>query len=441
MRWRSTAGRCEPADFETALFHGLAPDGGLYLPERIPELPPAVFAVGLTVAETAFEVTRLFLDDMPGDDLRAICADALNFPIPLVDLEDGVRVLELFHGPTHAFKDVGARLMARLMSWYLRKAGGGAGGDITILVATSGDTGSAVAQAFWRVRGTRVVVLYPKGKVTLLQEKQFTTLGGNVTALAVEGTFDDCQRMAKQTFADGGLRAKVRLTSANSISVGRLLPQTIYYVHAAAALGPDAARALFCTPSGNFGNLCAGVIAKRMGMPCAGFVAATNANDVVPKYLATGTFTPRASVATISNAMDVGNPSNFVRILDLYGGNGAALRREIRGAAFDDDATRGAIREVHARTGYVMDPHTAVGWLGLREVRGARNGPTAGSGADRGPGILLATAHPAKFREEVEPVIGAKIPLPPALAACLERESRAETIPADAAAVRERLLH
>jgi threonine synthase len=426
MRWRSTTGRCEPASFETALFHGLAPDGGLYLPERIPELQPAAFAVGLTVAETAFEVTRLFLDDIPGDDLRAICADALNFPIPLVDLEDGVRVLELFHGPTHAFKDVGARMMARLMGWYLRKAGRGAGGDITILVATSGDTGGAVAQAFHGVPGTRVVVLYPKGKVTVLQEKQFTTLGGNVTALAVEGTFDDCQRMAKQTFADEGLRAKVRLTSANSISVGRLLPQTVYYVHAAGALGADAARALFCTPSGNFGNLCGGIIAKRMGMPCAGFVAATNANDVVPRYLATGIFTPRASVTTISNAMDVGNPSNFVRILDLYDGNGAALRREIRGAAFDDDATRAAIGDVHARTGYVMDPHTAVGWLGLREVRG--------------PGVLLATAHPAKFREEVEPVTLAKIPLPPALAACLERESRAETIPADAALVRERLL-
>jgi threonine synthase len=413
-------------DFRTALFQGLAPDGGLFLPERIPELPPAVFVTGLTFAETAFEVTRLFLDDVPAGDLRRICADALNFPVPLVDVGDGVRVLELFHGPTHAFKDVGARLMARLMGWYLR------GGEaITILVATSGDTGSAVAQAFHGVPGTRVVVLYPKGKVTPLQEKQFTTLGGNVTALAVEGTFDDCQRMAKQTFADETLRAKVRLTSANSISVGRLLPQSIYYVHAAAMIGPDAARSWFCTPSGNFGNLCAGIIAKRMGMPCAGFVAATNANDVVPKYLSTGIFTPRASVATISNAMDVGNPSNFARILDLYGGNGAAMRREIRGAAFDDDATRAAIREVHARTGYVMDPHTAVGWLGLREA--------LGDGA-AGPGILLATAHPAKFREEVEAVIGAKIPLPPALAACLERESRAETIPADAAAVRERLL-
>lgn len=426
MRWRSTRGGCPPDDFRTALFRGLAPDGGLYLPERWPRLPAGAMDARRSLAETAFEMMRLFLDDVPPEDLRAVCEDALDFPIPLVELEGGIRVLELFHGPTCAFKDVGARFMARLMGWFLRDGEG----PVTILVATSGDTGSAVAQAFLGVPGTRVVVLYPRGKVTPLQEKQFTTLGGNVTALAVAGTFDDCQRLAKAAFGDAELHRRVRLTSANSINVGRLFPQTVYYAHAVRQLPPGSAPPRFCTPSGNFGNLCAGLIAARCGMPAAGFLAATNVNDVVPEYLDTGVYRPRPSRETISNAMDVGDPSNFARILDLYGGDAEALRRDVRGTRHGDEETRAAIRDVHARTGYVMDPHTAVGYLGLRAS------PRGGDGPD----VLLATAHPAKFRESVEPAIGAKVPVPPALAACLERESRAETIPAELGAVREALL-
>ncbi|HMB67952.1 MAG TPA: threonine synthase, partial [bacterium] len=396
MLWRSTRGKCPPVDLRTALFRGLAADGGLYLPERWPELPASAFAGPPDLPAVASDVLHPFLDDVPPDDLRAICADALDFPVPLVELEEGVHVLELFHGPTCAFKDVGARFMARLMSWFLRDGGD----DVTILVATSGDTGSAVAQAFLGVEGTRVVVLYPKGKVTPLQEKQFTTLGRNVTALAVEGTFDDCQRLAKAAFADADLVREVNLTSANSINVGRLFPQAVYYAHAVRQLPPGSPPPRFCTPSGNFGNLCAGLIAARCGMPAAGFIAATNVNDVVPEYLDTGAYRPRPSRETISNAMDVGDPSNFDRILDLYGGDADAIRRDLRGSRHDDDETRAAIRDVHARTGYVMDPHTAVGYLGLRAV------PRSGGGPD----VLLSTAHPAKFRESVEPVIGETVP-------------------------------
>jgi threonine synthase len=426
MLWRSTRGDCPPDDFRTALFRGLAPDGGLYLPERWPRLPEGALRGAATLPDVAFEVLRLFLDDIPAEDLRAVCEDALDFPIPLVELEGGIRVLELFHGPTCAFKDVGARFMARLMGLSLRE-----GDDpVTILVATSGDTGSAVAQAFLGVPGTRVVVLYPRGKVTPLQEKQFTTLGGNVTALAVEGTFDDCQRLAKGAFGDAELRRRVRLTSANSINVGRLIPQAVYYAHAAAELPDGGPAPRFCTPSGNFGNLCAGLIAARVGVPAAGFLAATNVNDVVPEFLDTGVYRARPSVETMSNAMDVGDPSNFARILDLYRGDADALRRDVRGSRHGDAETRAALRDVHARTGYVMDPHTAVGYLGIR----------AFPRADGGPDVLLATAHPAKFRESVEPAIGAKVPVPPALAACLERESRAETIAADPGAVRRALL-
>lgn len=422
MRYRSTSGQSSPVDFETALFQGLAPDGGLYMPERIPELPDPA---GPSLVDTALAVLRPYLEEIPEKDLRPLLAEALDFEIPLSEPEPGIHILELFHGPTHAFKDVGARVMARLIGWFLRD-----GDPITILVATSGDTGGAVAHAFLGVPNTSVVVLYPHGKVSGLQEKQFTTLGGNVRALAVEGTFDDCQRMAKEAFADQDLRKEVRLTSANSINLGRLLPQAAYYVHATRLMPEILAPPLFCTPSGNFGNLCAGMIARRMGMPCHGFITATNVNDVVPEFLETGKFRPRPSIPTISNAMDVGNPGNFARILDLYGNDAAALRADLQGSRHDDDATREAIREVQDRTGVILDPHTAVGYLAVTEAfnRGAA-----------GPVILLATAHPAKFREHVEPLIGRTIPVPGSLAACLERESRAEKIPAETGALK-RLL-
>ena len=429
MRFVSTGGKAPPADLETALLTGLAPDGGLYFPETVPRFPEELFArlPDLSREETALEVLAPYFAGIPGGRFDELVRDALSFPIPLVPLGDRVHVLELFHGPTLAFKDVGARFLARLFSRLVKE------GDepLTILVATSGDTGGAVARAFHGVPGTEVVVLYPKGKVSALQEKQFTTLGDNVTAFAVEGVFDDCQRMAKESFADAELRRSRRLTSANSINVGRFLPQSFYYFHALGQLGSPPGPVIFSTPSGNFGNLGAGLLARHEGLPAAGFVAATNVNDVVPEYLDTGEFRPRPSLATISNAMDVGDPSNFARILHLYGGDHGAILEDVRGSRHDDEETRAAIREVYETTGTVLDPHTAVGWLGLREA--LEESPDA-------VGIVLATAHPAKFGEEVEPVIGRGIPLPGALAECRDRESLAEAIPSETGALKERLL-
>ena len=437
MRYRSTRGGAPPVDFFGALFHGLAPDGGLYLPESIPIIrrPPRSSDGVTSLADTAFAVLRPFVDDLPDDELRRLGADALDFPIPLVEEESGVFVLELFHGPTLAFKDVGARFQARLMSAGRRREPR----DLTILVATSGDTGSAVAQAFHGMEGFDVVVLYPEGGVSALQEKQFTTLGGNVVALAVRGVFDDCQRLVKEAFRDPELRERRGLTSANSINLGRLLPQAIYYFHAADQLPPGSPPPLFVTPSGNFGNLCAGLIASRMGLPTAGFVAATNVNDVVPEYLRTGELRPRPSIRTISNAMDVGDPSNFERIRELYGGDVAAIRRDITGSAHDDAATREAIRDVHVLTGRVLDPHTAVGWLGMQEARAERRHRPGASGSEP-PAVLLATAHPAKFREDVEAALGRPVELPARLAACLDRESRSVPIEPRLSALRDVLL-
>jgi threonine synthase len=430
VRFVSTRGACASADLAHALLGGTAPDGGLWMPERIPTLPPSFFVSlpGRPLADTATAVLAPYFEELPETELRALVADALSFPIPLVPLGPRARLLELFRGPTLAFKDVGARVLARLLSW----TGRGADGAITVLVATSGDTGGAVAAAFHGVPRTRVVVLYPEGRISAVQQAQFATLGGNVQALAVAGTFDDCQRLAMAAFADEDLQHRVQFASANSISIGRLLPQMVYYFHALAQLPAAAPPVLFATPSGNFGNLCAGLVAKRMGLPVAGYVAATNANDVVPEYLETGLFRPRPSVPTISNAMDVGNPSNFERIRWLYGRDRGAIRADVRGSSHGDDATRAAIRRVHDDTGVVLDPHTAVGWLGLVEAM-----------ADAGDvtGIVLGTAHPAKFREEVEPVLGDEIALPSRLAACLERPDLSVRIAPDLAALRAMLVH
>ena len=337
-------------------------------------------------------------------------------------------MLELFHGPTLAFKDVGARFLARLMA--ATRAGGG---TLTILVATSGDTGGAVAQAYFGVDGTRVAVLYPRGQVSPRQERQFTTLGGNVRALAVDGTFDDCQRLVKQAFVDDELQARLDLTSANSINIGRLMPQIFYYFHAAAQLDEDERRRplLFCTPSGNFGNLAAGLIAKHLGLDCR-FVAATIVNDVVPEYLMTGVYSPRASQRTISNAMDVGDPSNFARILHLYGDDWEALRSDLTGRHYDDAATRRAIEDVDREHGYLMDPHTAVGYLALCDALEDEDSSTVG--------VVLSTAHPAKFGEVVEPVIGREIELPPQLAERLDAPVLSEPLANDVADLKQRLL-
>ena len=417
MRFISTAGTAQPADLKTALFQGLAPDGGLYLPERLAPLAPRALSAlrGATWERVALTVAQhLLQDDLPASQIEQVVTEALDFSIPLVARGDGRYSLELFHGPTCAFKDVGARFMARLMARFH------AHNDppLTVLVATSGDTGSAVAQAFLNLPGSRVVVLYPEGKVSPLQERQFTTLGGNITALAVAGTFDDCQRLVKEAFADPGLRA-LRLTSANSINIGRLLPQIFYYFHAWAQLPGTTGDLIVSVPSGNFGNLTAGLMAKRLGLPITRFVAATNVNDVVPRYLETGAFTPRPSRTTLSNAMDVGNPSNFARMLALYDADAGRMRGDVEAHAFTDDQTRAAISRVFADRGDVLDPHSAVAYLGLTQAMSDQRPAT---------GVFLATAHPAKFADIVEPVIGRKVDLPPRLAQCLTREPQLERV-------------
>jgi threonine synthase len=357
-------------------------------------------------------------DELDEDRLASIVEGALDFPIPLKRLDDRTFVLELFHGPTLAFKDVGARFMARLVAAFRPESEP----PLTVLTATSGDTGGAVASAFLDLPGIRVVVLYPEGQVSPLQERQFTTLGGNVTAVAVAGTFDDCQRMAKEALASEELRRETPLTSANSINVGRLLPQIFYYFHAWTQLADPAADVLVAVPSGNFGNLTAGLMAKRLGLPVARFVAATNVNDVVPRFLDSGRFQPLASVRTISTAMDVGDPSNFSRMAALFGGDAARMREVVVGSAHTDEDTRGAIARVHEEHGYVLDPHSAVGYLGLEAARARRPGTV---------GIVLATAHPAKFAATVEPVIGRSIEVPERLARLLKGESRATRIEPD----------
>lgn len=383
---------------------------------------------GAPLQHTALTVARhLFGNELEPAVLQRIIRDALDFPIPLVPVTERVYALELFHGPTLAFKDVGARFMARLLAAFHADADR----PLTLLVATSGDTGGAVAHAFLGVPNTRVVVLYPEGRVSAVQERQFATLGGNVRAAAVAGTFDDCQRLAKDALGDERLRASVLLTSANSINIGRLLPQVFYYFHAWAQLPEEPRELIVSVPSGNFGNLTAGLIAKRLGLPVTRFVAATNANDVVPEYLRTGRFTPRSSVATLSTAMDVGNPSNFARILALYDGDVDRVRADVSGFAGSDDLVRIAIKRSYAELGYLLDPHSAVAALGLAEAMADRREAT---------GVFLATAHPAKFADIVGRLIGTPVDMPERLAQCLEREPHAIRIAPRLEELRELLL-
>lgn len=431
MNYYSTNHHSPAATLQEAVVRGLAPDRGLYMPEHIHPLPSDFYdgIDRLSLPDIACRVADAFFgDDIPQDTLHELVRDTLSFDIPLVPVTGCIHSLELFHGPTLAFKDVGARFMARLLGYFIRREGAG---EVNVLVATSGDTGSAVANGFLGVEGIRVYVLYPKGKVSEIQEKQFTTLGRNITALEVDGTFDDCQALVKDAFMDGELNARLRLTSANSINVARFLPQSFYYFHAYAQLKREgrADNVVACVPSGNFGNLTAGLFAARMGLPIGRFIAANNRNDIFYQYLRTGVYSPRPSIATIANAMDVGAPSNFARILDLYGNNHAAICADISGATYTDEQIADTVRTTWQQHHYLLDPHGACGFRALQE--GLREGET---------GIFLETAHPAKFKDTVEHIIGQPVDIPDKLRAFMQGTRRSVPMSKDFPAFKDYLL-
>lgn len=431
MRLYSTKNKSKFVSLQEAVFKGLPEDNGLYMPERLPLLSE-VFLRNLknySFQEIGFEIcNQLFEGAIPESDLRGIIENAVSFPAPVVKLDEEIFILELFHGPSLAFKDFGARFMAQLMSYFNR----GNDRQLVILVATSGDTGGAVAAGFYKTPGIKVVVLYPSGKVSHLQEKQLTTFGENVTAIEVAGTFDDCQALVKKAFLDTELTQKIRLSSANSINIARLIPQSFYYFEAYKQLEDDDRPVVFCVPSGNFGNLTAGLFAKKMGLPVHQFIAATNLNDVVPEYLKTGVFTPRPSVPTLSNAMDVGNPSNFARMMDLYSSTWNILKAEIKGFAFDDEQTKFAVKEVFERFGYVIDPHGAVGYLALKEYQEANPGYM---------GIILETAHPSKFLPDVEAILERTVDVPERLAVLADKEKNAVQMGVEFSSFKDWLLN
>jgi threonine synthase len=420
MKFRSTLHHTPEVSLREAVLRGSAADGGLYMPVQMPRLPADFTSRlrSLSFPEIAQEVGKLFVgQEVPEQMLADIVTGAFNFPVPLVQLDERLHVLELFHGPTLAFKDFGARFMACLMEYFAKESGK----ELTVIVATSGDTGSAVAQAFLGLAGIRVVILYPAGRVSGAQEKQLTTLGRNITALEVAGSFDDCQRLAKQALVDPELTKKLTVTSANSINIARLIPQIFYYFSAVSQLEDSESPVVFSVPSGNFGNLTGGLFAKRVGLPVSQFVAATNINDVFPEFLRCGNLLPRASRHTISNAMDVGNPSNFARIVDLYNNDLNAIRRDIWGCSFSDEETLRAMHDMEDRRQYVLDPHTAVGVLGWQSF--------AKQSHSRGQGIVLATAHPAKFADVVARAIGVRMEMPERLAASLNLPKQSIAFP------------
>jgi threonine synthase len=403
MLYYSTNKQAAKATLQEAVVKGLASDKGLYMPEVIKQLPDSFFEniQHLSFQEMSYVVADAFFgEDVEADALKKIVYETLNFDVPLIPVSENIYSLELFHGPTLAFKDVGARFMSRLLGYFIKKQGQK---DVNVLVATSGDTGSAVANGFLGVDGIHVYVLYPKGKVSKIQESQFTTLGRNITALEIDGTFDDCQALVKNAFMDNELNARMNLTSANSINVARFLPQAFYYFYAYAQLrksGKDK-NIVVCVPSGNFGNITAGLFGKRMGLPISRFIAANNRNDIFLQYLLTGKYNPRPSTATIANAMDVGDPSNFARILDLYGHSHDAIMKDISGCSYTDEEIRETVKDTWQKTGYLLDPHGAVGYRALKEF--LQPGEV---------GVFLETAHPAKFLESVESIIGEKVEIP-----------------------------
>ncbi len=427
MLYHSTTTPSHEVDLKQAILRSLPPDNGLYMPNALPVLDAAFWKSWreLTFPEIGIAVADAFFgEDVPPQALVDIVEGTVTFDAPLVMLAPGDHILELFHGPTLAFKDFGARFMARLMAWLTR----GEDRELTVLVATSGDTGGAVASAFHNVPGTRVIILYPQGKVSGLQEKQLTALGGNITALEIDGSFDDCQALVKSAFLDRELSERLNLTSANSINLARLVPQSFYYIHAARQLA-DGIKPTFVIPSGNFGNLTAGLLAMQLGLPVDHFVAATNRNDVVPEYLRSGEYKPRPSEATISNAMDVGAPSNFVRMQALFGGSWDSMKSRVSGMAFSDAQTRAAIRTVKALHDYDLDPHGAVGWLAAQKWRSTH--PVCAT-------VTLETAHPAKFLDIMDAELGAgTIEVPERLAILAQREKVATRLPADQAVFRD----
>lgn len=432
MKYYSTNGQAPEANLEKAVVKGLAEDRGLYMPERIKPLSPEFFnqIENLTFQEIAYQVADAFFgEDVPADTLKEIVYDTLSFDVPAVPVTDRIYSLELFHGPTLAFKDVGARFMARLLGYF--NAREAENRLVNVLVATSGDTGSAVANGFLGVPGIHVYVLYPKGKVSPIQECQFTTLGQNITALEVDGVFDDCQALVKTAFMDAELNAHMKLTSANSINVARFLPQSFYYFYAYAQMKKRgmADNLVVCVPSGNFGNICSALFGKRMGLPVKRFIAANNANDIFYNYLQTGQYNPRPSVQTIANAMDVGDPSNFARILNLYGRSHEAICNDISGATYTDGQIADTMRDCLNENGYLLDPHGACGYRALQE--GLQEGET---------GIFLETAHPAKFKDTVENITGQPLPVPEKLAAFMKGKKQSVSLPADFTQFKQFLL-
>lgn len=412
MKYYSLNHNAPKVSFKEAVINGIAPDKGLYFPEKITALSRSFFdgLDSLSNSEIAFNAIHQFVDgDIPTQNLQEILASVLDFSFPVVSLEENVATLELFHGPTMAFKDVGARFMAQCLGYFSRDSNE----EITVLVATSGDTGGAVANGFLGVKGVKVVILYPSGKVSDIQERQLTTLGQNITALKVDGTFDDCQAMVKTAFLDSDLVNKMKLTSANSINVARWLPQMFYFLFAYKQVATLNKDIVFSVPSGNFGNICAGMMAQQLGMPVKHFVAATNINDTVPQYMATKHYVPKPSHATISNAMDVGDPSNFIRIQHLYKDDFKQLDKNLSSFSFTDEETKKVMLEIYNTTGYITDPHGAVGYLGLKKYQ--EQHPNS-------YGIFLETAHPIKFREIVENTLGRKLELPAQIQNLMQKE-------------------
>ena len=432
MKYYSTNGKAPIATLEKAVVKGLAEDRGLYMPQEIKKLPKLFFdnIQDMKFQDIAYNVASAFFgEDVDQDALQDIVFDTLSFDCPVAKVTDSIYALELFHGPTLAFKDVGARFMARLLQYFIRQEG--TREQVNVLVATSGDTGSAVANGFLGVDGIHVYVLYPKGKVSPIQECQFTTLGKNITAIEVDGVFDDCQALVKSAFMDDELNQHMKLTSANSINVARFLPQAFYYFNAYArmkALG-KADNLVMCVPSGNFGNICAALFGHEMGLPVKRFIAANNANDIFYKYLQTGKYEPKPSVQTLANAMDVGDPSNFARIYDLYGKSHERISSLISGATYTDDEIRQTMRQCYSQTGYILDPHGACGYQALAD--GLQTGEV---------GVFCETAHPAKFKEKVDEILGIDVEIPARLKAFMEGEKQSVAMTKDFADFKNYLM-